>query len=105
MKTLLPLGLALALSFSVYAQDAANGKKLYTKCISCHGMNGLGKKSQGAPMIAAQQDWYIVKQIKDIRDQRRTNGNSKRMYPFVKNLTDSEVQDLAAYISKLPPRQ
>lgn len=83
------------------AGDAERGSKLYNKCMSCHGKDGMGKKSQNAPMIAGQYDWYIVTQIKNIISGKRENKNTKKMYPFVKNLNEQDIQDLAAYIASL----
>jgi cytochrome c553 len=86
------------------AQDSEQGKVLYKKCITCHGKKGYGKKSQKAPMIAGQYDWYLVDHITQIRDKKRNNSNAKKMYPFVKNLSDEEIAHLAAYISTMPKK-
>lgn len=103
MKFLLAAAI-IVVSFSSFAAgDAAKGKKLYTKCISCHGKDGMGNKAQKAPMIAGQHTWYIESQIKDIRDKKRSNKNTIRMWPFVRTLKDGEVADLAAYINSLKP--
>lgn len=86
------------------AADVAKGKDLYQKCIACHGADGYGKKSQQAPMLAGQHSWYTSKQIKDIKNKVRVSGNVNKMYPFVKNLSDNEVEDLATYIETLPKK-
>ena len=93
------------ISSFAYSQDLASGKKLYKKCMSCHGADGYGKKSQKAPMIAGQYEWYLKAQITNIRDQKRVSGNSKKMYAMVKGLKDEHVADLAAYIATLPLRR
>lgn len=100
--------LSVALLFvglNVMAQDAQRGSKLYTKCMSCHGKDGMGKKSQNSPMIAGQYPWYIETQIKNIISGKRENKNTKKMYPFVKNLDAKDISDLAAYISSLAPKK
>lgn len=84
---------------------AADGAKLYKKCISCHGKDGYGKKSQKAPSIAGQYDWYIIDQVTQIRDKKRENKNTKKMYPFVKKLSDGDIKALADYISKMPVKK
>ncbi len=99
------LVMVLLCSFHLYAQDVKNGEKLFGKCAACHGTDGMGKKSQNAPMLAGQHDWYIKTQINNIKNQVRTNGNVKKMYPFVKNLSDGEISDLAAYISQLAKKR
>lgn len=96
----------VVMSLSVLAAgDSAKGAKLFKKCTACHGKDGLGKKSQRAPMIAGQYDWYITSQVKAIKSKTRSNANTKKMYPFVKKLTDQDIADLATYISSLPPRK
>ena len=76
-----------------------SGDALYKKCIVCHGKTGQGKSSQNAPAIGGQHDWYLADQIKNMRDGKRIN---QIMMPYIKNLSDQDIQDLAAYISKLP---
>ena len=72
-----------------------------SKCISCHGVNGEGSKKENAPRIGGQYDWYIKSQIIAIKNNKRTNGNTKKMFPFVKSLTDKEINSLSKYISLL----
>ena len=91
-------------SIHAIAADAAKGKDLYQKCIACHGADGFGKKSQQAPMIAGQYSWYVTKQVKDIKNKVRENSNTNKMLPFVKNLSDQEIENLAAYIELLPKK-
>lgn len=91
----------LLLTLNVFAADAGKGAELYKKCTSCHGKDGLGKKSQKAPMLAGQYDWYLVSQIIAIRDKKRENKNTNKMYPFVKNLSDADIADIAAYVSEM----
>lgn len=95
--------LALGFSLSGFADEVAvkRGEDLFKKCIACHGKDGMGKKSQKAPMLAGQFDWYLVSQITAIRDEKRVNANTKKMYPFVKSLDEGQIKDLAAYISQL----
>ncbi len=96
--------MVILLSFgTVFASgDAERGAKLFSKCIACHGKDGMGKRSQKAPMLAGQFDWYLVSQIKAIKSGTRSNKNSKKMVAFVKNLKDDQIEDLAAYISSMP---
>jgi cytochrome c553 len=76
-----------------------NGNALYKKCIACHGKRGEGKKAQKAPAVGGQFDWYITKQIMDMKTGERIN---KVMNPYIKKLSQQDVKDLSAYISKLP---
>lgn len=75
------------------------GHKLYTQCISCHGKGGEGKTSQKAPFIGGQFDWYIEKQLTDMKAGTRVN---LVMNPILKGLNPQDIKDLAAYVSLLP---
>jgi cytochrome c553 len=76
-----------------------SGHKLFNQCISCHGKGGEGKTSQKAPFIGGQYDWYIEKQLTDMKAQVRVNPV---MNPILKGLSPQDMKDLAAYVSKLP---
>ena len=76
-----------------------SGNKLFNQCISCHGKGGEGKASQKAPHIGGQYDWYIEKQLTDMKGGARINV---AMAPFVKGLSPNDIKDLAAYVTKLP---
>lgn len=76
-----------------------SGNKLYTQCISCHGKGGEGKTSQKAPFIGGQYDWYIEQQLVNMKTGVRPNPV---MNPILKGLSEQDMKDLAAYVSKLP---
>ncbi|PIK13994.1 c-type cytochrome [Halobacteriovorax sp. JY17] len=76
-----------------------HGSEVYKTCVVCHGKRGEGKKSQKAPHIGGQLDWYIEKQLVDMKSGARVN---KVMEPYLKKLEAQDFKDLAAYISKLP---
>ena len=97
------LSLLSILIFSVlvtpaFAQDAANGKVLYATCIQCHGDNGEGNPAQKGPKISGQHDWYIIKQVTEIKSGVRKNPE---MLPFALKLSEQDIKDLAAYIVTL----
>ena len=95
LMILLPLAPVSQVS---HAADATNGEQLFQKCIMCHGENGQGKESQNAPRIAGQFDWYIVTALKDFKSGARKNP---AMMPYIKDLSESDFEDLAAYISSI----
>jgi cytochrome c553 len=101
---LLFIGLFSVVLTNAYSQDVAKGATLYNKCTSCHGQDGYGKKSQNAPLIAGQEAWYVQKQVKAIKSGERSNSAAAKMVPFVKNLKDDEIADLAAYIATMKKR-
>jgi cytochrome c553 len=69
------------------------------KCTTCHGLNGEGRKSQKAPKLAAQYDWYLQSQLENMKNQVRVN---KVMEPYLKNLTAEDFKNVALYLSKIP---
>ena len=48
--------------------------------------------------ISGQFDWYIVSQVKNFLSGSRKNP---KMMPYIKGLSDKDLNDLGAYISKL----
>ena len=72
------------------------GQKLYSKCITCHGKHGTGKKSQKAPKLAGQYSWYIADKIKQMQDGIWEN---KVMYPYIKKLSAQDREDLGNFLS------
>ena len=101
----LALGLiALALaSPSVFAQapkgDPKAGKSKAALCAACHGPAGVSVNPLW-PSLAGQQPQYLAKQIRLFRDGEREEIT---MQPFVQNLTDQDIEDLAAYYASLSP--
>jgi cytochrome c553 len=82
--------------------ELQNGHKIYRssgKCTTCHGQNGEGRKSQQAPKLAAQYDWYLHSQLVNMKEGVRVN---KIMGPYLKNLSDQDMKDVALFLSKLP---
>jgi cytochrome c553 len=76
-----------------------SGAALYKKCVMCHGKTGNGKKSQQAPKIGGQYDWYLKLQIETMKAKKRVNP---KMDPYIRKLSSQDISDLAVYISKLP---
>lgn len=87
------------LTHQTFAQDAAKGAELYKQCIACHGPQADGLLQQKAPRISGQYDWYILKQLQDIK--AASNRKNPVMVPILAKLTEQDMKDLAAYISKL----
>lgn len=82
---------------AVAAGDAAAGKAKAGVCAACHGATGVSM-APNFPNLKGQKDAYLVKQIKAFRDGTRKDPS---MAPMVKNLTDADIENLAAYFSSL----
>ncbi len=91
-------GLAAACA---HAADPAAGKAKYdSTCIACHGAAGISV-APIYPNLAGQKDPYLVAQLKAFRDGTRANAI---MAPMAKGLSDTDIVNLAAYLSALGPR-
>ncbi len=67
-------------------------------CATCHGAAGVSNNPEW-PNLAGQHGPYLADQIKAFRDGVR---NNPVMMPFVMNLSDDDIAELAAYYSALP---
>ena len=82
--------------------DIDNGRKLYRRCVACHGPEGWGDPNGSYPQIAGQLPGVIIKQLADIRAGNRDN-------PIMRAFTSGralggaqEIADVAGYIAALP---
>lgn len=86
------------------------GKNIYLKgnisemvmtCVYCHGDGGKGiNPSTGMyPVIGGQHKAYLMKQLKDFREDNRMNSPNIIMNRIVRSLSDSDLDALAEYIS------
>jgi cytochrome c553 len=90
------------------AGDIAAGKQLVhqgnnkgaTACIACHGANGEGNAAAGYPSLAGLSMKYIAKQLHSYQQGTRQNPV---MQPIAKALSNSDIQNVAAYFSGLTP--
>ena len=82
-------------STSALAGDAAAGKAKSALCASCHGPTGISM-SPVWPNLAGQKEQYLIKQIKAFRDGTRQDP---MMAPMVAALSDTDIENLAAYYS------
>jgi len=80
------------------AQDAAlEGRAKAEACQTCHGLDGLAKIAE-APNLAGQNPQYLVEQLSMFKSGERSNA---MMSIVVQNLTDDDIQKLAAYYSSI----
>lgn len=92
---------ALVLSSTVSAApDLAKGKEIADKvCAACHAADGNSGIAM-YPKISAQHALYIIKQTHDIKDGKRTTGSSAAMMPMVQNLSNEDIESVAAFYAK-----
>lgn len=91
---------ALMAAGTANAADPAAGQSKYeSTCMACHGAKGIAI-APIYPNLAGQKDQYLVQQLKNFRSGARTNPI---MQPMAKNLTDTDIVDIAAFLSSLKP--
>lgn len=91
---------AMLVAVTANAADPAAGQKQYeATCAACHGAQGISI-APIYPNLAGQKDEYLVSQMKAFRDASRKNAI---MEPMAKGLTDTDIVNIAAYVSTLKP--
>jgi len=83
----------------ILAADIKAGEQKAPNCLGCHGPNGKSSSAQW-PNLAAQQAPYIVNQLNAFKTGAR---NNPMMQSMAANLSDDDINNLAAYYSSLPP--
>jgi cytochrome c553 len=83
-------------SGSAFAKgDAAAGQAKAGVCGACHGLNGV-RTNDAWPSLAGQKYSYLVLQLKAFRDGTRKDPV---MAPLATPLSDTDIDNLAAYFS------
>ncbi|MFL9922818.1 cytochrome c [Herbaspirillum lusitanum] len=100
---------AFAFTFSTTALaggDATIGKQLVGKynCARCHGADFNSPTEAAYPKLAGQHEDYIKHALTAYRrGGNAANGrNNALMAPEVKPLSDSDINNIAAYLHSLP---
>ena len=83
--------------------NANAGQAAYMICQTCHGPKGEGNKALNAPKLINQQDWYIVRQLKNFKAGLR-GAHPKDVYgiqmrPMALTLPNDEaINNVVSYI-------
>jgi cytochrome c553 len=80
--------------------DLEAGRKKSAPCAACHGAVGISPNTAW-PNLAGQQKGYLVKQMKEFRDGKRSDP---WMTPMAQDLSDEDIEDLSAFFNSLPVR-
>ena len=96
-QLLAPAGLLLAGGNPSHAGDVKAGAAKAMMCQTCHGLDGLSK-TPDSPNIAGQIEPYLVAQLQAFKSGARKNDAMSVVTP---NLSDKDIEDLAAYFSAI----
>jgi len=100
MKYTYTLISVLLLSFcgsAFAAGDPLAGKSRANACVSCHGSDGKSKVEL-YPNLAGQKSAYLIKQMQSFRSGTRQDPVMNAM---AKPLSDTDIQNLAAWYNSL----
>ncbi len=79
--------------------DPEAGKQISTPCAACHGADG-NSVNPAWPKLAGQGKKYLVNQLQLFKEKIRVNT---LMNPQAVNLSEQEMQDLAAFYASQTP--
>jgi cytochrome c553 len=88
----------LACSDAQAQGNAEAGAGKIAPCAACHGPTGNDSLLPNVPKIGGQNATYLLKQLIEIRDDVRL---VPLMKPFVANLTDQDLADIAAHYATI----
>ena len=82
--------------------DLEKGALLYTtRCVSCHGEKGEGKKESLSPALSRLEGWYFIDQMRKFRNGMRGKNPSdvggQAMAAAVSDFTPQQIKDVVAY--------
>jgi cytochrome c553 len=95
---------ALGCVAAVYAAgDPAAGAQKNRMCQGCHGIPGYryAYPDYRVPRLGGQHAQYIVNALKEYQSKARSNPT---MQAIAADLSDQDMQDLAAYYSQKPEK-
>ncbi|MEQ1775704.1 MAG: cytochrome c [Burkholderiales bacterium] len=94
--TMMVCGAVLMMSGHAMAGNPAAGKEIAKKtCAACHGADG-NSASADFPKLSGQHYDYLVKSMQGYKSGVRKNPI---MAPMAANLSQRDIEDLAAYFS------
>jgi cytochrome c553 len=107
MKLFAILLASLSLSFNALAADAAKGEQIMKKnnCASCHGDNYSKSIDNSIPKLAGQHQDYLIQALRQYKAADNKNAplarNNAIMGGQAKNLSNTDIDNIAAYLSHL----
>ncbi len=98
------LGLATAIAVAAitstaHAGDAKAGEAKIGTCMACHGKDGKGT-TPIYPNLGGQSEQYLVAALKAYKSGERNNAIMK---PMAAMLSDTDVENVAAYYASQNP--
>jgi cytochrome c553 len=92
---------------SLEGADLKEGASAFAVCVGCHGADAKGNEQMSAPLLAGQDGWYLLTQLKNFKAGIR-GGNPEKdptgasMRAMVGTLNEEAMKNVAAYLQSLP---
>ena len=107
LKTVFAPLLSIVLCVQASTVVAEDGAALYGACVACHGAQGEGNATLGAPALAGQLASYTARQLNNFKTGLRgtAEGDARgiQMVAMANLLNnDAKVQAVAEYLAALP---
>lgn len=86
----------------------ARGEALFDTCVPCHGAQGQGTQTLGAPAIAGLPQWYVQAQLEKFQAGHRggdafdTTGIRMKTMSWSLDL-EGDLESVAEYVSSMAP--
>ncbi len=77
------------------------GRENVAACAACHHNEGHGNQPAGFPALRGLSADYVAQSLKDYRSEARAHGQASLMIPLAAELSDEEIDALAAHIASL----
>ena len=84
-----------------------NSNSTAFRCVKCHGDHGMGVPLNNPlfPILGGQHKDYLVKQLRDFKQNDRDNDRSGMMMLIAGRLSDRDIEAIATYLSHSAPEQ
>ncbi|MFW6021264.1 MAG: c-type cytochrome [Guyparkeria sp.] len=96
-KVASPAGEGSELGADLYHQ----GRDEVAACAACHHSEGHGNQPAGFPALRGLSADYVAQSLKGYRSGDRDHGQAEMMIPLAADLSDAEIDALAAHIASL----
>lgn len=70
-------------------------------CAACHGPTGNGNSLALFPKLSGQNSAYIVEQMSNFKNNKRSNDPNHIMSDIAAKMTDKEIEAVASYVAGL----
>lgn len=79
------------------------GAKAYKSlgCTACHGKEGTKPSNKAYPVISGLNSEYLARQMTEMRDKTRVNGQSKLMFGVISKASDEDIKAVSVWLSQI----